>query len=153
MRFVERLVTRCPRLEEWAVRLGYLEEHWTLRLNRYQRDNLLWLLGALGYALPPIEPFHLAHTGDWVGELVTALDGVRRPPHRMNKSRERLGQEVNEWRWAPIPESLTPILVETEGLVMPVPLSDKPKTKRKRSKVVEIGQNATSARTRKKREK
>lgn len=46
---------------------------WTLTLNRYHRDNLLWLLTALGYGMKGIEPFTFAHTGDWVGEIVLML--------------------------------------------------------------------------------
>ncbi len=51
-------------------------ETWTLTLNRYQRDNLLLLLNAVGY------PFGTEHmdpdlarynTGDWVGEIVLML--------------------------------------------------------------------------------
>lgn len=53
---------------------------WGLRLNRYQRDNLLLLLNAIGYPAGPswpnphIDPA-LAHwnTGDWVGEIALML--------------------------------------------------------------------------------
>ncbi len=38
---------------------------WVLKLNRYQRDNLLMLL----QAVHEIRPFTMANTGDWVGEI------------------------------------------------------------------------------------
>lgn len=53
------------------------EGEWTITLSRYQRDNLLWLLmmcwGLDGNA---VEPFGIAATGDWVGEIPWML---RRP--------------------------------------------------------------------------
>lgn len=58
-------------------------ETWVLALNRYQRDNLLWLLNAVGYPVDgeAVEPFTLANTGDWVGEVALMLmkveDGER----------------------------------------------------------------------------
>lgn len=48
---------------------------WKLTLNRYQRDNLLWLLNCLGYpaGVNTVEPFGLANSGDWVGEIAWML--------------------------------------------------------------------------------
>lgn len=53
-------------------------ETWVLALNRYQRDNLLWLLNAVGYPVggQAVEPFTLANTGDWVGEVAQMLTKV-----------------------------------------------------------------------------
>lgn len=50
-------------------------EEWTLRLNKYQRDNLLWLLNCVGYpaGINTVEPLNFANTGDWVGELAWML--------------------------------------------------------------------------------
>ena len=56
------------------------DDSWTLTLNRYQRDNLLLLLNAVGYPgntgwnNPHIDP-KLRHrnTGDWVGEVAIML--------------------------------------------------------------------------------
>lgn len=44
------------------------EPIWNLRLTKYQRDNLLWLLVAC-MGQERVEPFHLANTGDWIGEI------------------------------------------------------------------------------------
>jgi len=46
---------------------------WVLVLNRYERDNLLWLLNLLGYGKAGVEPFTIANTGDWVGEIAMML--------------------------------------------------------------------------------
>lgn len=50
------------------------QKTWTLVLNKYQRDNLLWLINAIGWPYTPghvesIGPFELANTGDWLGEI------------------------------------------------------------------------------------
>ena len=52
------------------------ENIWKLELNEYQRNNLLWLLNLIGYPYPhaeSVQPFNLANTGDWVGEVATML--------------------------------------------------------------------------------
>lgn len=49
---------------------------WSLDLNEYQRNNLLWLLNLIGYPYPKaeaVQPFDLANTGDWVGEVAMML--------------------------------------------------------------------------------
>lgn len=83
---------------------------WTLTLNRYQRDNLLWLLNACGYQHEAIEPFNLAHTGDWNGELVNMLGKnvgelwERKSVYTIdendhpNKSFEQLQADIDRWR-------------------------------------------------------
>lgn len=60
---------------------GAYGEEWIVRLNRYQRDNLLWLFTIMGWPFVEegthkqvfVEPFHLAHNGDWVGEIPQRL--------------------------------------------------------------------------------
>lgn len=60
---------------EKAQKEGKMSEEWVLTLNKYQRDNLLWLLNACGYPYPEgIVPFTLANTGDWLGEIAIMLD-------------------------------------------------------------------------------
>lgn len=52
-------------------------EHWHITLNKYQRDNLITLLmDYIGWGGQDkgIEPFNLAHTGDWTGEIAQKLD-------------------------------------------------------------------------------
>lgn len=66
-------------------------ETWSLSLNRYQRDNLLWLLNRVGY--PWDNPHRvqdlgelgfsrtspsLRGDGDWLGEIVIALGKVEK---------------------------------------------------------------------------
>lgn len=86
------------------------EKHWVLTLNKYQRDNLLWLCAAIGYPSPEfvgednlVEPFHLANTGDWVGEIANMLmeDGaiaMPRPGDDPNMSIKELRKAVDYWR-------------------------------------------------------
>jgi hypothetical protein len=53
------------------------KSEWVLKLNKYQRDNLLWCLRAIGYnGLAPDllrEPLSYLNNGDWVGELYWML--------------------------------------------------------------------------------
>lgn len=83
-----------------------MNEEWTLTLNRYQRDNLLWLLNCIGYpsGLNTVLPMHLANTGDWVGELAWKLapqGGVALqlglPEDKSNISFQALRDRVTEW--------------------------------------------------------
>lgn len=46
---------------------------WTLRLDRYQRDNLAWLLQCV-LGPDPVEPFQMANSGDWAGEISHMLN-------------------------------------------------------------------------------
>lgn len=91
---------------EYQHAVQALAETWTITINRYQRDNLLWLLQACGYGASAIEPFHLANTGDWIGEIHNMLgterwsDGQRMveyDPRRPNKSRSDLHADVVQW--------------------------------------------------------
>lgn len=45
---------------------------WTITLNKYQRDNLLWLIHVCGYPHGnkyQVPRFGGANTGDWLGEV------------------------------------------------------------------------------------
>lgn len=48
---------------------------WTLTLNRYQRNNLLYLLNVCGYPFgnPHAHPDMQFQTGDWIGEIANML--------------------------------------------------------------------------------
>lgn len=82
---------------------------WGLVLNKYQRDNLLFLLNIIGYGAEPIEPFNLLNTGDWVGEIALALSKPIGDFHlgresitiqdddRPNISREYLITLIKQW--------------------------------------------------------
>lgn len=74
---------------------------WVLPLNQYQRDNLLWLLTCLGYGAAPIEPFHVANSGDWVGEIASMLapDGHFLDGYP-NTTRDELTRQIAAWRAA-----------------------------------------------------
>lgn len=78
-------------------------EMWVIQLNKYHRDNLLWLLNAVGYPHgKSVEPFHLANTGDWNGEIPQMLakpggDCVLDKDDRPNKSVEDLKSDVDFW--------------------------------------------------------
>jgi hypothetical protein len=43
-------------------------ETWVIELNKYQRDNLLWLFSTIS-GPNAAEPFTMANTGDWAGEI------------------------------------------------------------------------------------
>lgn len=48
---------------------------WNITLNKYHRDNLLWLFNAIGWPEwdKAVPPFNLANTGDWNGEIPQML--------------------------------------------------------------------------------
>src|SRR5579863_3380553 len=48
--------------------------YWELKLNQYQRDNLVSFIKAAGFCGEPIEPFPIMNSGDWIGELYWMLD-------------------------------------------------------------------------------
>jgi len=57
---------------------GPYQQKWHICLNKYQRDNLLWLFAAMGYAKDAkgksgVAPFTLAMNGDWAGEIPQML--------------------------------------------------------------------------------
>lgn len=81
-------------------------KYWTIRLNKYQRDNLVWLFNAIGYpnsaSEPGVEPFTLANTGDWVGEIPNMLakpgqSCVLDEKDQPNKSIADLRSDVERW--------------------------------------------------------
>ena len=76
------------------------EEAYLLILNKYQRDNLIWLIQMCG--MPggrfQVEPFQMANTGDWIGEIYWMLepgDGEVSPPDS-NKSHEEVRKAISE---------------------------------------------------------
>jgi len=77
--------------------------YWVLRLNKYQRDNLLWLFNAIGYPCGvagsengPVEPFQFANTGDWVGEVSNMLSTVQSDV-KSNKSLQEMRDQIEQW--------------------------------------------------------
>lgn len=79
---------------------------WVIELNRYHRDNLVWLFNAIGYPYnqdgqaQAIEPFNFANTGDWVGEIHNMLaktDGILATSVHPNKTIEELKQNIADW--------------------------------------------------------
>lgn len=82
---------------------------WTLQLNEYQRNNLLFLLNCVGYPDDErliVEPMNLLNTGDWLGEVVQKLEnpGSERDlhrgmvAHRANVTRDELKTRIAMWR-------------------------------------------------------
>lgn len=79
---------------------------WTLNLNRYQRDNLLWLLNACGYphGNPSVAPpFTSANTGDWIGEVTQMLahpgkSPVIGPNDHPNQDTDHLREAAERWK-------------------------------------------------------
>lgn len=90
-------------------------ETWTLTLNRYQRDNLLWLLQLVGgwpageAGDSAVEPFTFANSGDWLGEIAGMLGtqhwnesgplyDIRFEPRRPNMSVDEIREMIDRWR-------------------------------------------------------
>lgn len=81
------------------------KKEWVLVLNKYQRDNLLWLLNACGFPAGSgnrVEPFTCADTGDWLGEVCLMLVGESPYPgvvagDRPNVSFDVLRHRVESW--------------------------------------------------------
>lgn len=79
-------------------------QSWKLTLSKYHRDNLLWLLNAIGYPYGHhIEPFHCANTGDWVGEIALMLAKPNQQPlldkeDQPNITAEQLQDNINFWK-------------------------------------------------------
>jgi len=73
-------------------------DSWTIKLNKYQRDNLVWLLTVVGGFKDIVEPFNMANTGDWVAEVTYLLDKPKgSPDDRPNKTIDDLKQDVQRW--------------------------------------------------------
>ena len=80
-----------------------MPEEWVLKLNPYQRDNLLWLLNACGYPYTEcVAPFPLANTGDWLGEIAIMLDpgGDQRlkKGDQPNLTLDDLRRRIEDWK-------------------------------------------------------
>lgn len=56
---------------EAGWRAGHGEaKQWVLILDRYERDNLLFLINMLGFPTEPgLEPFHLLNSGGWTASI------------------------------------------------------------------------------------
>lgn len=69
---------------------------WVLVLNKYQRDNLLYLLASVGWGIderePPDTPVSRFNTGDWVGEIGQMIVGSLGTPTYAH-SGQRYGEE------------------------------------------------------------
>lgn len=79
------------------------QDTWVIELNRYHRDNLIWLFNAIGYPHGNgVEPFTMANSGDWAGEIPNMLckpgkDCVLDKDDRPNRSLEDLKTSVQFW--------------------------------------------------------
>jgi hypothetical protein len=69
------------------------EKHWVLVLNKYQRDNLLFLLELVNSVGEKVEPFHVMNTGDWNGEIMWML-GKRK--HSMYASENEIVCQLDD---------------------------------------------------------
>lgn len=96
------LEKRCNDCGSTAV-----EDWWTLELNQYQRDNLLWLLRLVSCPrvmkgpVDSVEPFTFANTGDWLSEIAAMLSdekGDMIPGEYTNETSENIRRMVNQWR-------------------------------------------------------
>jgi len=76
---------------------------WVIELNKYHRDNLLWLFNVCGYPWGHgVDPFTFANTGDWAGEIPNMLS---KPGQNClldqedypNKSIQELRNQINNW--------------------------------------------------------
>lgn len=80
------------------------EKTTTLTLDEYERANLLWLLHAVGYPWDQknptvVEPFNMANTGDWVGQVVGKLGFFEDPPtQHPNRKLQDLKRSCEAWR-------------------------------------------------------
>lgn len=77
-------------------------EIWTVQLNKYQRDNLLWLLNCCGFCSPALEPLNFCNSGDWLGEIGYMLADDkpvgRLHPDTSNMTRDQLATYIQLWR-------------------------------------------------------
>ena len=78
-------------------------ETWVIELNRYHRDNLVWLFNVIGYPYGnAVEPFGLANTGDWVGEVHNMLaapevDADYNKDNHPNRTNNELKLAIEFW--------------------------------------------------------
>jgi hypothetical protein len=73
---------------------------WDIRLDQYQRDNIVWLCRVAGYphddnAPRALEIFRRLNTGDWLGELAFSLNFEQGPGHP-NMSFEDFAKNVEQ---------------------------------------------------------
>ena len=98
--------------------------YWTLHLDKYERDNLLWLLMLCWQG--GIEPFNFAATGDWIGQVPqklamldengqTRFDSLNEDAenYQPNQTNQQIAQHVDFWLAHKInPESVKKIEAE-----------------------------------------
>lgn len=76
---------------------------WVIELTKYHRDNLLWLFNVCGYPWGHgLDPFTMANTGDWSGEIPNMLakpgqDCVLDHTDHPNKSVTELREQIESW--------------------------------------------------------
>jgi len=90
------------------------ERQWVVALYRYHRDNLLFLLNAVGYGAPAVAPFHVMNTGDWVGEIALMLadDDGSVVARKANIDREELRRRIDVW----VETEVKPAVLKALGL-------------------------------------
>lgn len=82
---------------------------WTVLLNEYQRNNLLFLLNCIGYPRDEsliVEPLSFLNNGDWLGEIVQKLESPgsdkdwrqRLVSDKANVTRDDLRTQIAMWR-------------------------------------------------------
>ena len=98
-----RALPRMPKIGEMKM----AKQEWDVKLDKYQRDNLLWLLNICGYPGNKddkgIEPFTLANNGDWLGEIANQLveDGevpTLKNSDVPNMSIDDIREAVRKWK-------------------------------------------------------
>lgn len=72
------------------------QPQWVLRLNKYQRDNLLWLIN-ICYK---VDPFTIANNGDWIGEILWMISssGELEEGDVPNCTMEELKKRIEWWK-------------------------------------------------------
>lgn len=70
-------------------------EQITITLDGYERANLLWLIGLIGYQGEALPPFDVANTGDWVGQIYWKVFGESGVQYAPNVTRKQVLAEIN----------------------------------------------------------
>lgn len=83
--------------QELAQYRSQLGENVTITLSGYERANLLWYIGLIGYESAPLEPFSFCNTGDWVGQISQKVSGEKPPEHKANRERDWIERSVAQW--------------------------------------------------------
>ena len=72
-------------------------ENWVIQLSKYHRDNLMWLFDAIG----SVEPFTMANSGDWAGEIPQMLykpdTKYGKPDYQANRTIDDLKSSIDYW--------------------------------------------------------